>query len=312
MLISLIVFRGRAVVPGTSNSSFASREQEEQTNKQTPLPHNHPPDRRKAKLFPFQPRSGQRGTLCEAPEAAFRYHLTFKIHLFPWGAGEPPASHSPIPGLQPPPGGRYATAPRPCGVTSAPPSFHFNLILFLPLSRVAEASPRTHGQPAASGGLYLRHQRHQRLLHRARADLQPRVRPQPRRGRRGDAAAAARGRGHGGQHDQTTTTAFLLLLLFAPPTPLPPRPPLPCAGSALSSPPARPSGRDLKRQRRSSWLRPRPLTPPLCPHRPHTDQGSCPGGPRPAVGTSRGTGAGLLWDSGWARPRCRVASSVVE
>lgn len=45
---------------------------------------------------------------------------------------------------------------------------------------------------------YLRHQRHQRLLHGARADLQPRVRAQPRRGRRRDAAAAARGRGHSG------------------------------------------------------------------------------------------------------------------
>lgn len=60
-------------------------------------------------------------------------------------------------------------------------------------------SPRGAGQrEGGKAHFYLRHQRHQRLLHRARADLQPRVRPQPRRGRRGDAAAAARGRGHGG------------------------------------------------------------------------------------------------------------------
>lgn len=60
-------------------------------------------------------------------------------------------------------------------------------------------SPRGAGlREGGKAHFYLRHQRHQRLLHRARADLQPRVRPQPRRGRRGDAAAAARGRGHGG------------------------------------------------------------------------------------------------------------------
>lgn len=50
MLISLIVFRGRAVAPGTSNSSFASREQEEQTDPASTQPPTRPP---KSQTFPF-------------------------------------------------------------------------------------------------------------------------------------------------------------------------------------------------------------------------------------------------------------------
>lgn len=77
------------------------------------------------------------------------------------------------------------------------------------LRRRPSSVPGGQSLPEAAGGggwkivlprrfSYLRHQRYQRLLHGARADLQPRVRAQPRRGRRGDAAAAARGRGHSG------------------------------------------------------------------------------------------------------------------
>lgn len=130
-------------------------------------------------------------------------------------------------------------------------------------------SPRGAGlREGGKAHFYLRHQRHQRLLHRARADLQPRVRPQPRRGRRGDAAAAARGRGHGGSLRLPAIAPRSLSAKLrsrrpparsrrppsaaAPPPAAPlPRPP----GLALGAPPPaqrplpRPRGQDLKRQR---------------------------------------------------------------
>lgn len=136
------------------------------------------------------------------------------------------------------------------------------------------------GSGRRGGYFYLRHQRHQRLLHGARADLQPRVRAQPRRGRGGDAAAAARGRGHGGEptgnpppppsfarpRSLPASSAPAARTTAAAPAAPPRRAPLPrppghrClagapgdAARARAQPPSRPLprplGRDLKGQR---------------------------------------------------------------